>query len=200
MTYQELKAVVQDLHTQATIPSNVDLLAKMVLNKIARYRLRFSRRVGEIELGGEREIDISTQLPDFIAPQKDVNHGKDIYYIRGDSNIFLTLTSLHKFKEFERSGYAAIHNKTLYLPKSFSLPDKIYVPYYSFYLVLDKDGETTKEKPENSEDTFLLDSLFEDLLVEGVLLYAKRRELDNSEYNKAKAEWEESLQNAILLS
>ena len=200
MTYQELKEVIQDLHTQAPLPSTINRLSKMVLDKIARKRPNFIRRVGEVEVDGEREVDLISQLPDFIAPQKDVNNGKDIYFIRGDGNIFLTLTSINKFQQFPYSRYAAIHGKKLFLPDDISLPDKIYIPYYSSFLVLDQDGETRKDRPENAGDTFLLDSLFEDVLVDGVLLYAKRRELDNSEYNKVKAEWEKSLQDALLAS
>lgn len=200
MTYQELKDVVQDLHTQAPLSSRMGILTKMVLNKIARKRPNFTRREAVIEVNGNTEIDLSSRLPDLIAVKKDVEKGKDISYSMGSSTHFFTMASYSKYKDFEYDNYAAIYNNKLYLPKGRVLPEKIYIPYFSKNLVLDKDGETEKEKPENSDDSFLLDSVFEDVLVDGLLLYLKQRELDNSEYNKAKAEWEKSLQQALLQS
>lgn len=197
MTYSELKTVVQDLHTGGPLAASMGTITKMVLGKIARMRPKMTRQIAEVSTSGSREIPLSSEIPDFMAIRKDINKGKDIYYYEGDVAIFLTLASYNKFKSNEYDRLACIYNGTLYLSKGIKVPDTIYVPYHSYYLVLDKDGSTRKSKPIDSDDTFLIDDVYEDVLVDGVLLYLKRRELDNSEFTKSSKEWERQLQSLI---
>ncbi len=197
MTYKEFKELVTELNTGVTLATNIDLITKIVLGQISRLKLKDRLKVGEITTGGATEFNLRTFLPDFISLKTyQENKNKCIYYFQGsDSPIYLQQTNVSRFEDAVAGGRATLIGRTLKVgfPNGAVVPTTLYVPYFSKYLVLDADGITEKEGPEDDEDTFLLDSIFYDSLVDGVLLYLKRKELKDGEFNKAKIQWTKSV-------
>ena len=199
MTYLEFKTTVGDLNSGATVPDSIDIITKLVLGKIARLRLSKRIKTKEITVAGNTEWVLSTEIPDFLGFKLDAeNNNRCIYYYQSTTPYFLILTNPSRFVQNIEGGYAAIIDGKLKinLPEGITSPDTLYVPYYSKYLVL--DGTTEKEKPIKDGDTFLLDSVFDDALVEGVLLYIKRRSLNDYEFAKAVKEWNQSIASLAL--
>ena len=202
MTYKELQDVVQVIQTGATNPSKFAILTKLVLGKISRRRLKERLKIGEITTGAASEFILgsSSILPDFLALKTyPENQNKSVYYIVSDSPRYFQMTNHSRFREFIESGFATLDGRTLKLSyfSGDDIPGTVFVPYFSKYLVLDEDGITEKETPSNSDDTFLMDTVFDDALVEGILIYLTRRDKSAGEFNRAVKEWEQNL-NEIL--
>lgn len=200
MTYGEFQNVVQSINTGATNPDVIADLTKIVLGKIARRKIRIKN--AEISTGGLTEIDLKTTLPDFIDFKIEASTGKPrcIYYMKSGYPIFINLVDSEHFAKYVNGHYAYLDGKTLKISfnDSEDIPATLYFPYYSKYLVLDEDGSTEKIKPENADDEFLLDDLFDDVVLDGVMLYITRSEKENDEYTKAVQEWNKSLNDVIL--
>jgi len=182
MKYSELKSTVKAVHTEAGLSTKIDNLAKLVLGKIARTRLKERIKIGEITPGSDTSWNIKTQFPGFFALKPNAeNRNRCIYFYQSTIPYFLKQTNNSRFVIAEGNGCggATLNGRTLSinLPTGFSVPDTYYVPYFSMFLVLDKDGSTEKEKPEEDDDTFLFDSVYDDVLIDGILLYLKRREM-----------------------
>lgn len=201
MTYLEFKSLVQDLHTGATIPNAIDDISKLVLGKIARVRLKNRIKVGEITVGSDVSWNLDTEFGDFIALKADAeNNNKCVYYMESATPIWLKQTNHSRFMLNTGGGFATLLGHTLKVNfgASSSSVSTLFVPYFSKFLVLDTDGITEKEKPVNDDDTFLLDSIFDDAFVDGVLLYIKRAEMDDGEFSKAITAWKKSLNDLIF--
>ena len=56
------------------------------------------------------------------------------------------------------------------------------------------------ETPVNSDDICLLPSVFDDVIIDGLLLYISRKEKESKEYEKNVIEWEKRLNDIIFLS
>jgi hypothetical protein len=194
MQYLDFKTTVGDLNTGATVPASIDTITKLVLGKIARLGLTTRAKTKEITVSGNTEWILGSEIPDFVRFKVDAEN-KCIYFYQSTEPIFLILTNPAEFVRHTEGGYAAIIDNKLKisLPTGMTSPTTLYVPYFSKYLVLDEDGTTEKENPEEDGDTFLFPSIFDDALVEGVLLYIKRRELNDYEFAKAVQEWEKSV-------
>lgn len=196
MTYSELKTTIQDLHTGATLPNSIDNIAKLVLGKMARLRLKAVFRTAEITVGGNTEFLLSTYIPDFLSFKVDPNR-KDTgpYFYQGTQPYFLTVVNKDRFVANTEGGFCCIDDGSLLinLPNGFTSPDTLYVPINSKYMVLDADDSVLKEKPTKDGDTFIFDSIFDDVFVDGVLLYVKRREMSDSEFTKASNVWNKAI-------
>lgn len=175
MTYKELQDVVQTLNTGSLNPDSFDTVARLVLGKMARRRLSSRAKLatlnanqGTVTPSGATALDLKVLLPDYFAMRVDANEGMT----------------------FELTG------DVIYLPAGYS--GNISFFYYSKYLVLDQDGITEKETPENNDDTFLFPSVLDDVVVEGILLYITRREKDDREFQKDVIEWEKRINEAIF--
>jgi len=202
MIYKELKEVAKDLHTGSMLPTQINLVVGLVLGKLARLKLNNRKKVHEITVGNDSEWVLSTEIPDFLSLKADYgNNGRSIYYYEATEPRFLNMTNNSRFTQSETLGgvFTIIDGKLkVSFPTGASSISTLYVPYFSRYLVLDEDGTTEKFKPANDEDTFLLDEIFEDALVEGILLYTKRREMQSGEFTKALREWENSVASLLF--
>lgn len=203
MTYGDLQNMVQTINTGSSNPSYLANFTKLILGKIARRKVRQS--FATITTSGSTEINLKTALPDFISFKTDPeNNDRCIYYFEGSNEypIFFRLSNNSRYAQNVGGGRATIIGNTLKLsiPTGDTIPATIYFPYFSKYLVLDDDGSTEKEQPADSGDTFLIDSVFDDLLVDGLMMYISRREKDNKEFNKNVREWESRLNDIMLYS
>lgn len=197
MTYEDFKNTIQELHTGAAMATQIDNISKLVLGKIARLRLKNRVKLGTITVGSNTSWNLNTEFGDFLALKTNPeNKNKCIYYYQSTEPLWLTLTNHSRFITNTEGGFATMLGNTLKVdfPTGITNIPTLYVPYYSKFLVLDMDGSTEKEKPENNGDTFLFDSVFDDAFVEGVLLYLKRKELSDYEFVKAVNEWTKSVQ------
>ena len=190
MTYGEAQELIDTLHSGAKIPDNLGMIFKLVLGKIARKKIKSRVKLGEITVGGNTEFALGSDgyLPAFLTLKTDAeNKNKCIYYYKSTEPYFLRLTTPSRFSEHTEGGVAMMEGKTLKVnfPEGAGTVATIYVPYYSKYLVLDEDGSTEKETPENTDDEFLLGSEFDDVLIDLVLLYLKRADMDDAEFMKA---------------
>ena len=193
MEYSDFKALVGDLNTGSSVPDSIDTITKLVLGKIARLGLNTRTKIKEITVSGATEWVLSTEIPDFIRLKVNAEN-RSVYFYQSTEPCFLILTNPAEFIRHTEGGYATIIGGKLKinLPTGMTSPATLYVPYFSKYLV-QENGGTEKEKPTEDNDTFLLDSIFDDAIVEGVLLYIKRRELNDYEFAKAVKEWEKSV-------
>jgi len=201
MLYSDFKATIQDLHTGGDLPDSIDNIAKLVLGKIARLRLKNRIKIASITVGSNTSFDLSTLVPDFFALKTDAeNKNRSIYYYQSTNPCFFENTNHSRFIMNPGGYFSTIIGMTLKInfPQGISDIATIYLPYFSRYLVLDADGITEKETPSEEGDVFLFDSAFDDAFVDGVLLYLKRRELDDSEWTKATQEWNKSLQSIVF--
>jgi len=201
MTFKELKTVAKDLHTGSLLPTQINIVTGLVLGKLARLRLNSRKKIHEITIGSDSEWVLATEIPDFLSLKSDQgNNGKSIYYYVGTEPCFLNMTNNSRFSQSQTiGGVATIIGGKLKVSFPTGTGDigTLYVPYFSKYLVLDEDGTTEKFRPENDDDTFLIDEMYEDVLVEGILLYTKRRELSTNEFTKALREWENSVASLL---
>lgn len=200
MQYSEYKNLIQELNTGHGLPTSIDNLCKIVLGKIARRKIKSSIKLATISTSGSLTLNLSTLLPDFIDFKTDAeNKNRCIYYMLTASPMYFTITNHSRFVQ-ETGGYnATLIGNTLYLsmPPGQNAPDTIYFPYYSKYLVEDNAG-IAKEKPENDDDVIIIPSIFDDLLVDGVLYYIARKEKEDSEFNKDTTEWEKRLNDILI--
>lgn len=194
MTYSEFKATIQEIHTGAVIPVQIDNISKLVLGKLARLKLKTRIKIGELTVGSATSFNLDTLLPDFFALKPDAeNKNRCIYYLQSTAPFFLIQTNHSRFILNTQGGFATLIGRILKVnfPNGVSVTT-LFVPYYSKYLVANSDGDE-KEKPSADSDVFLFDSIFDDVFVDGVLLYLKRRELSDKEFIKATQVWIDSL-------
>lgn len=206
MNYGELKDVVESVNTGAMLPDSINQIVKLVLGKIARRKLPAMVRLGEITTNGLTQFNLGTALclPGFVDLKTDgENNNRCVYYLRdGSSPVFLVMTSNSRFAQETSGGYATIIGRQLNIkqPVGEVVPTKLYVPYYSKYLVLDADGTTEKEAPTANEDEFLIGSEFDDVLVDGVKLYIARREKNSKDFMQDLDAWNRQLEEVIYYS
>lgn len=201
MIYGDLKNLIEDLHAGGDIPDSLDNLATLVLGKIARIRLKELITKGTITTGGETEFDMADLFPDFLAFKSDAeNQNRCIYYLESTIPFWIRLTNPSRFSLNTEGGFAYLQGRTLVIdwPTGATIPTYLYFHYYSKYLVLDENGSTKKEAPENDGDKFLFNSVFDDVFVEGVGLYLRRREMDDNEFIKASQEWQKSFKDIVF--
>ncbi len=197
MLYGDAKTLIQALNTGATNPDSINLICKLVLGKMARRKLRDRVKLAEITTSGLTTLNLKTLLPDYfdLKITIDNNKPKSVYYYQGDIPIYLDLVNFTEFNEYISGGYVSVNGREINISVPFGqeVPSKIYFPYYSFYMVLDKDGSTEKETPVDNDDLLLFPSVFDDVFIDGVLLYLSRREKQDAEYTKNVQEWEKRL-------
>jgi len=205
MLFSEFQDILQELNTGATNPNYIGGILKLVLGKISRHKLPSRVKLANITTSGATSFNLNTLVTDFIDFKTQIGEGnKDrcIYFYQSSSLPFdLPLVNNSRFVDHTEGGYATLIGRTLKisLPSGMTVPANIYFPYYSKYLVLDDDGVTEKEKPENSNDTIISPSEFDDILIDGVLLYISRKEKEDSEYAKNVQEWEKRVQELVFL-
>lgn len=203
MTYAELQTIVYSLNT-GNIPDGVGLLAKLVSGKMTRKRLPNRVKLATIITSGSLSLSLSTLVPDFLAFKLDPNNDNRIIYSLDSSDrpYFYKLVSSGEFAEHTSGGYAKLEGSTLTLKidEGSTAPATIYFPYFSFYAWADGTTDVEKETPVNNDDYCVLPSAFDDVLVDGILLYISRREKESKEYEKNVIEWEKRVNDIIFYS
>jgi hypothetical protein len=205
MLYSDVLAVVQSINTGASNPQAVGLMAKLVLGKIARRCLPSQVKLFTINnVGLQKDFLLGVPLlcPDFMQLKTDgENNNKCVYFYQSTNPTYFPLVNNSRFREYTQGYYATMTGRTLSVstPNAVNPPDKIYFIYYSKFLVLDKDGVTYKETPLNNNDVIVIPSEFDDVLIDGILLYIQRREKSDGEFNKAIMSWEKSLNDLMFL-
>jgi len=202
MTYGDLLNVAQSLNTGSKLPSAIDIFTKLILNKMSLNKPKTSVSIGQITVGGLSKFMLgsTSYLPDFmeLKVEGDNNNLCPYYYDTNNINpTYLKLTSINNFKNNPFSFYSTMIGRELNIniPQGQPAPTTLYVPYHSKYLVLDKDGVTRKEIPDDNADTFLIPTEYESVLLDGIMLYLSRREKDNSEFNKNSVSYEKSIRD-----
>lgn len=196
MTYDDAVELIGELHRGSNTPSNLELVMKLVLGKMARRRINTAKRTAEITVGGNTEFLLSTYIPDFIDFKTDAeNKNRGPFFYQDTSPCYLRVTNKTRFTQGLEGGYCMVEDGTLIIsiPAGSTSPETLYVPIWSKYLVLDEDGGILKEKPTKGGDTFIFDSIFDDVFIDGVLLYLDRRDMDDKEFVKSKSQWEKTL-------
>lgn len=203
MTYGDLQTLVYSLNT-GNIPDGVAFLAKLISGKITRKRLPDRVKLASINTSGSLVLNLRTLLPDFLAFKQDPNNENKIIYSLDSSNnpYFYKLVSSGEFAEHTTGGYAKIEGSTITLKVSegSTAPTTVYFPYFSFYAWADGTTNVEKEIPSSNDDYCVLPSAFDDVLVEGILLYISRREKESKEYEKNVIEWEKRVNEIIYYS
>jgi len=203
MTYGDLQTAVYSLNT-GNIPDGVAFLAKLISGKITRRRIPSRVKSASISTGGSLVLNLRTLLPDFLAFKLDPNNDNRIIYSLDSSSrpYFYKLVSPGKFAEQTSGGYAKIEGSTLTLKvdEGSNTPATIYFPYFSFYAWADGTTDKEKETPSSNDDYCILPSAFDDVLVDGILLYISRREKESKEYEKNVIEWEKRVNEMIFYS
>jgi len=202
MTYGELSNVVQSLNTGANNPDSLQTICKLVLGNIAKRRMKDRVKLASLATSGSSSLNLRTLLPDFLDffITVDNNIPRSVYYYESTEPFFFKFASPATFSEHTEGGYVTLMGRDLKFSVSSgqTVPATILFPYYSFYMVLDKDGVTEKESPEDNDDMFLLPGYLDNVLVDGILLYLSRREKENDEFSKNLQTWEKSLSEAIF--
>lgn len=202
MTYGEIITILSSLNT-GNIPDSVDILTKLVCGKIARKRIAELIKLAEITTGGMTDFNLRTVLPDFFDFKLDFSNKNDfIYSLDSSSNpSFFRLVSPAVFAQNNWGGYAKKVGPllTINVATGEAVPPKIYFPYYSFYCWQDADTGVTRETPINNDDICLLPSVFDDVIIDGLLLYISRREKESKEFEKNVIEWEKKLNDIVFL-
>ena len=196
MTYDQAVSLIGDLHRGSNTPDNLALVMKLVLGKIARLKVKSAQRTAEITVAGETTFSIADNVPDFLDFKLDAeNRNKGPYYLQDTIPHYFTVTNNSRFLDATQGGFCTREGQNIKFsfPSGISDITKIYIPIYSKYLVLDAEGEILKETPAEGGDTFLFDSVFDDVFIDGVLLYLDRRDMDDTEFIKSKAEWTRAL-------
>lgn len=196
MTYGELTDILSVLKPGGSIPDSVDIIVKLVLGKMSRRKLKCSQRTAEITVDGKTEFLLSTYIPDFFDFKIDLvsNRKRGPYFYQSTEPYFIEPTTKADFNIRTEGGYCMISDGTLHVNfPAGNIVETLYVPIWGKYLVLDAEGGELKEKPEYENDTFIFDSSFDDVLIDGCLLYLNRKDLDDTEFMKANQEWNKSL-------
>lgn len=202
MTYQEVLDTIQVIQTGASNPTKIASLASLVLGKIARRKIR--TRLATITTGGNSSIElgIATSLPDFISLKSSGgDFNKCVYYLDASSTpVYMPIKPYSYLKSNPNAGFCAIEGNTLYLSTDDTgvVPATIYFPYYTSYLVYDNSTHAEKYSPSAGTDTFLFKNIFDDIFIDGILLYLTRREKQDKEYYKAREQWEKALNDLIF--
>jgi hypothetical protein len=200
MIYQDLIDALTVLNTGSLTPDRVDLLTKLVCGKIVRRKPKSFERLATITTNGETTINLRTALPDFVDFKLDPNNDNKIIYSLDsqDRPIFYKLVSESQFNE-TIGNRAKLSGSNLIFDTAPSdvVPNTIYFPYFSLYCWEDAISGEKRETPINNDDICLLNPIFDDVLIEGVLLYISRREKEDSEYTKNVQEWEKRVNELV---
>jgi len=200
MVYQDLIDALYVLNTGSTTPDSLDLLTKLVCGKIVRRKPKSFERLASITTSGVTTINLRTALPDFVDFKLDPNNDNKIIYSLDsqDRPIFYKLVSESEFNE-TIGNRAKLAGSSLIFGTAPSdvVPATIYFPYFSSYCWEDASTGERRERPINNDDICLLNPVFDDVLVEGVLLYISRREKEDSEYTKNVQEWEKRVNELV---
>ena len=203
MIYGDLTNAIYSLNT-GNIPDNIAFVTKLICGKITRKRIADRVKIAEISTNGSLVINLRTALPDFFDFKTNPNdEGKNIKcFDSSNQPYFFKIASPTQFDMYTSGGYAKKEGRTLTLKidDGGTIPDKIYFPYYSFYAWTDVVTGLEKEIPDNNDDECLLPSVFDDVIVDGILLYISRREKESSEYTKNVTEWEKRVNEVIFYS
>jgi len=203
MIYEDITSIVYSLNT-GNIPDKVDFLTKLVCGKVARKRLPSLIREADITTAGDSSFNLRTTLPDFFDFKTDIkNNSKIIYSLDSSGNpIFYPLLSTVEFAQQTEYPCAKKEGSTLTINYSngVTAPDNIYFPYYSFYCFEDGTLGTRIETPISSDDICILPPLFDDVIIDGILLYISRKEKESKEYEKNVVEWEKRVNEIIYYS
>jgi len=203
MTYGDLQTAVYSLNT-GNIPDGVAFLAKLISGKITRKRIPSRVKLASVNTSGSLVLNLTTLLPDFLSFKLDPNNQDMIIYSLDSSNqpYFYKLVSSGEFAQHTRGGYAKIEGSTLTLKvdEGSVAPTTIYFPYFSFYAWADGTTNVEKETPTNNDDYCVIPSAFDDVIVDGILLYISRREKESKEYEKNVIEWEKRVNEIIFYS
>jgi len=200
MIYQDLIDALTVLNTGSLTPDRVDLLTKLVCGKIVRRKPKSFERLAAITTNNLTTINLRTALPDFVDFKLDPNNDNKIIYSLDsqDRPIFYKLVSESEFNE-TIGNRAKLAGSSLIFGTAPSdvVPATIYFPYFSSYCWEDASTGERRERPINNDDICLLNPVFDDVLVEGVLLYISRREKEDSEYTKNVQEWEKRVNELV---
>lgn len=203
MTYGDLQTAVYSLNT-GNIPDGVAFLAKLISGKITRRRMPSRVKLASVNTGGSLVLNLRTLVPDFLEFKFDPNNENRVIYSLDSSNrpYFYRLVSPASFAEYTSGGYAKIEGSTLTLKvdEGATTPTTIYFPYFSFYAWADGTTDAEKETPSSNDDYCILPSVFDDVLIDGILLYISRREKESKEYEKNVIEWEKRVNEMIFYS
>jgi hypothetical protein len=208
MLFADVLTLVQSINTGASNPSAVSLIAKIVLGKISRHCLPSQIKKFTINnVGLQKTFLLGTSIlcPDFMKLKTDgENNNKCVYFYQATNPTYFPLVSDSRFTEYTQGYYATLMGNLLKIssPTGINPPDTIYFNYYSKFLVLDKDDITYKETPTDNQDQILIPSQFDDILIEGILLYLERREKTNLKFIRGESPslvaWEKSLQSLLF--
>lgn len=171
-------------------------IAKRVLRDIdSRSTYAFQETRSTITLTGATQYDLATLFPDF-------KQLITLTYTPSGTALPMEF-EYHNLKDFEisRDTYAYTIQGTsllrLYNPGSITLSGSIGIDYYSRYLAL--DGATLVEYPVDDDSTFAFPERYLDVLVEGMLMHAFRKDRSHREdFTDAKDAYERELTNMIL--
>jgi len=200
MIYQDLIDALTVLNTGSLTPDRVDLLTKLVCGKIVRRKPKSFERLAAITTNNLTTINLRTALPDFVDFKLDPNNDNKIIYSLDsqDRPIFYKLVSESEFNETIGNRAKLVGNTLMFsTAPSDTIPATIYFPYFSSYCWEDASTGERRERPINNDDICLLNPVFDDVLVEGVLLYISRREKEDSEYTKNVQEWEKRVNELV---
>lgn len=195
--------MVYSLNT-GNLPDKVEVLTKLVCGKIARKRIPSLQRLAAVSTGGATTINLRTALPDFFDFKLDPDNDNRIVYSLDTDNVptFYKLVSPSTFAQYTQGGYAKKEGSSLIIsvPENVSTPTTLYFPYFSFYCFEDSNTLLRIETPINSDDECLIPAVFDDVIIDGILLFISRREKETNEYTKNVTEWEKRINEIIFYS
>lgn len=201
MTYDEAVEILGVLKPGGSIPTAIPRIMKLVLGKMARRKINEAKRTAEITVGGNTEFLLSTYIPDFFALKLDgSSKNRGPFFYQSSEPYYIYATTKSEFEKHTEGGYCMVEDGTLKVkfPLAPGTIETLYVPIWGKFLVLDEEGGTLKETPENGGDTFIFNSVFDDVFIDGCLLYLNRKDLSDKEYIKAKQEWTNSLNELVF--
>ena len=200
MTWEELQALFADqtqgISSQSITNANLQLYMKLKLGKITSYYdWSFAIRTGTVATSSTSPVDLKTELPDIKRPITFTGSSGDQPY-----EWELIPSRDYQLTSDGDGDYMDPRGKQLYLQTGTesSIPASINVVYFSKYLVIDDDGTTRKEKPENDDDTFVLPTEWEPLLLDGLQMYILRKHKKYAEYRELKKIFDEGLMEMAL--
>jgi hypothetical protein len=208
MIYGDATGAVYSLNT-GNIPDNIAFITKLVCGKITKRRLSDRIKLASITTNGSKVINLASVLPDFLdfkitTDQNNPDNVSNIIYSIDSSGhpYFYKLVPASEFDEYTQGGYAKREGRTITfkVDDGAPIPATIYFNYFSFYAWADSITGVEIEVPANNDDICILPSVFDDVIIDGILLYISRKEKESKEFEKNLASWEKSVNELIYFS
>lgn len=195
---EEFRDSFRDVTQSFISDTELSRMARRILRLIdSKSTYAFQETLGTLTLTGASAYELKTPFPDF----KELI---SLNYATGGNGVpnEFTYTNVKDFQTMNDSyAYTILGSSSLrlYAPGAVNLSGNLGILYYSRYLTIDTNGTTHIEYPTDDAHTFVIPERYINLLVEGLLMLAFRKDRSHREdYTDSKEAFETLLREMIL--